>query len=139
MPILFVVIVIGAAVLSNRVNYVYSQDSISSIRKNDTQIANELIRKTFGKTNQMAIIVPAGYYDREKELIREIKELPAVVSVTGLADIEVKDGYMVTSALTPRQFAELADIDYTEIQATKEQAAKERNTNWDAVLRKIQY
>ena len=60
----------------------------------------------------MAIIVPAGYYDREKELIREIKELPAVVSVTGLADIEVKDGYMVTSALTPRQFAELADIDY---------------------------
>ena len=112
MPILFVVIVIGAAVLSNRVNYVYSQDSISSIRKNDTQIANELIRKTFGKTNQMAIIVPAGYYDREKELIHEIKELPAVVSVTGLADIEVKDGYMVTSALTPRQFAELADIDY---------------------------
>ena len=99
MPILFV-------------NYVYSQDSISSIRKNDTQIANELIRKTFGKTNQMAIIVPAGYYDREKELIHEIKELPAVVSVTGLADIEVKDGYMVTSALTPRQFAELADIDY---------------------------
>ena len=27
----------------------------------------------------------------------------------------------------------------TEIQATKEQAAKERNTNWDAVLHKIQY
>lgn len=112
MPILFVVVVISAAILSSRVNYVYSQDSISSIRKNDTQIANELIEKTFGKTNQMAIIVPAGYYDREKELIREIKELPAVVSVTGLADIEVKDGYTVTSALTPRQFAELSDIDY---------------------------
>ena len=112
MPILFVVVVISAAILSSRVNYVYSQDSISSIRKNDTQIANELIEKTFGKTNQMAIIVPAGYYDREKELIREIKELPAVVSVTGLADIEVKDGYTVTSALTPRQFAKLSDIDY---------------------------
>ncbi len=112
MPILFLGVVIGASILSNRVNYVYSQDSISSIRKNDMQIADELIEKTFGKTNQMAIIVPSGHYDLETQLIADIEELPAVVSVLGLSNIEVKDGVTVTSSLTPRQFAELADLDF---------------------------
>ncbi len=112
MPILFVVVVIGAGILSNRVNYVYSQDSISSIRKNETQIAEELIEKTFGKTNQMAVLVPAGDYEKEAQLIADIEELPATVSVLGLSNIEVKDGYTVTSTLTPRQFAELSDLDF---------------------------
>ena len=112
MPILFVLIVIWAAVLSNRVSYVYSQNSVSSIRKNESQISDELIKSTFGETNQMAVIVPAGYYDREAALIEEIRELPVTLSVTGLSGIEVKDGYTVTSTLTPRQFAEMAGLDY---------------------------
>ena len=49
----------------------------------------------------------------------------------------VREQYGIVCGL--ERAAELADIDYTEIQATKEQAAKERNTNWDAVLHKIQY
>ena len=112
MPILFVVVFIGAAVLSNRVNYVYSQDSVSSIRKNESQISKELIDATFGDTNQMAVVVPAGYYDREAELIQEIRELPATISVTGLSGIEVKDGITVTGTLTPREFSEMAGLDY---------------------------
>ncbi len=112
MPILFAGVVIGAAVLSNRVNYVYSQDSVSSIRKNESQISKELIDATFGDTNQMAVVVPAGYYDREAELIQEIRELPATISVTGLSGIEVKDGITVTGTLTPREFSEMAGLDY---------------------------
>ena len=112
MPLLFIGVVIGAAVLSNRVNYVYSQDSISSIRKNESQISRELIEATFGNTNQMAVVVPAGDYDSETELIQEIRELPATVSVTGLSGIEVKDGITVTGTLTPREFSEMAGLDY---------------------------
>ena len=112
MPLLFIGVVIGAAVLSNRVNYVYSQNSISSIRKNESQISRELIEATFGDTNQMAVVVPAGDYDSETALIREIRELPATLSVTGLSGIEVKDGITVTGTLTPREFSEMAGLDY---------------------------
>ena len=111
-PFLFLVVVVGACFFSNRVSYVYSQYSVSSIRKNEMQLAEEEIKKTFGKNNQMAILVPAGQYVDERSLITDIEELPHTVSVLGLASVEVKDGYTVTSALTPRQFAEMAGLDY---------------------------
>ena len=111
-PALFVGIFIAAGILSNKVHYVYSQDSVSSIRKNDMQIANELIKSTFGKNNQMAIIVPSGHYDLEAKLIQDIEELPATVSVTALSNVEIKDGITVTSSVTPREFSELANLDY---------------------------
>ena len=49
----------------------------------------------------------------------------------------VREKYGVVCGL--ERAAELAGLDYTEIQLIKEQAAKTRNTNWDAILRKIQY
>ena len=45
-------------------------------------------------------------------MIENIEELPRTVSVTGLANIEAVDGYYLTSRLTPRQFAELTDLDF---------------------------
>lgn len=66
----------------------------------------------FGIDNQMAIIVPAGDYGREAKLISEVEELSRTVSITGLANIKATDEYYLTSELTPRQFAELADLDY---------------------------
>ena len=111
-PPVFVCVIVGAFVFSGRANYVYSQYSVSSIRHNETQIADMLIRDLFGKTNQMAVIVPAGDYEREARMIENIEELPRTVSVTGLANIEAVDGYYLTSRLTPRQFAELTDLDF---------------------------
>ena len=60
MPVLFLGVFAAALICSNRVNYVYSQYSVRSIRQNETQIAEARIRQIFGKTNQMALIVPAG-------------------------------------------------------------------------------
>ena len=60
----------------------------------------------------MAIIVPAVDYGREAKLISEVEELSRTVSITGLANIKATDEYYLTSELTPRQFAELADLDY---------------------------
>ena len=76
------------------------------------QLAEKEIKRTFGKNNQMAILVPAGDYSAEASLISDIETLPHTVSVLGLASVEVKDGYTVTSSLTPRQFAEMAGLDY---------------------------
>ena len=111
-PPVFACVIAAAFVFSGKANYVYSQYSVSSIRHNDTQIADMLIQDLFGKTNQMAVIVPAGDYEREARMIENIEELPRTVSVTGLANIEAVDGYYLTSRLTPRQFAELTDLDF---------------------------
>ena len=111
-PPIFVCVFIAAFFFSGRANYVYSQYSVSSIRHNDTQIADMLTEELFGSTNQMAVIVPAGDYEREAKLIANIEELPRTVSVTGLANIKAVDDYYLTSSLTPRQFAELTDLDF---------------------------
>ena len=43
--------------------------------------------------------------------MEDLKELNGIDHLVALADTEAKDGYMVTDSLTPRQFAELTDID----------------------------
>ena len=111
-PPIFSCVIVGAFIFAGRANYVYSQYSVSSIRHNDTQIADMLIEEQFGSTNQMAVIVPSGDYEREARMIENIEDLPRTVSVTGLANIEAVDGYYLISRLTPRQFAELTDLDF---------------------------
>ena len=112
MPVLFLGVFVAAAIFSNKVNYVYSQYSVSSIRQNEEQIAMARIHEIFGKTNQMALLVPAGENEKEAALIADIEELSRVEKVTGLANIEAMDGYVLTSSLAPRQFAELTDLDF---------------------------
>ena len=117
MPLVFLGVFIAAAILSNKVNYVYSQYSVSSIRKNETQIAEENIERIFGKVNRMALIVPAGSNDKEAALIADIEELSRVEKVQGMANIEAGDDYVLTSELNPRQFAEMTDLDFEVAQA----------------------
>ena len=112
MPVLFLGVFVAAMVFSNRVNYVYSQYSVKSVRQNESQIAAERIHALFGKTEQMALLVPAGENEKEAALIADIQELSRVEKVTGLASIEAMDGYTLTSELEPRQFAELTDLDF---------------------------
>ena len=112
MPIVFLAVITAAFVLSHRASYVYSQSSISSIRKNESQIAEAKIEELFGRTDQLAVVVPAGDYDKEAKIIQEISALPKTESVLGLANIEVMDGYRLTSRLDPREFAELTELDY---------------------------
>ena len=111
MPVIFVIIIIAAFSLSHKANYVYSVDSVSSIRQNEPQLARQKIESTFEKSNMLAVIVPRGDYEKEARVIQDIQELPLVESVTGLANVEVLDGYTLTSALTPREFSEVADLD----------------------------
>ena len=108
-PVLFVVLLIGAFFCSKRANYVYDQYSVESIRK--IQLAREKIKSTFGTPNTFAMIIPAGDNESEKEIVAEIKELRHTISVTGLSDIDAIDDYKLLDEVTPRQFAELLDID----------------------------
>ena len=111
MPVIFIALIVCAFFFSHRANYVYSINSVTAIRQNETQLARKEIEGTFQKSNMLAVIVPAGDYEKEAKLIAELKELPQVESVTGLADIDALDGYKLTSTLTPREFSEVAGLD----------------------------
>jgi predicted RND superfamily exporter protein len=111
MPPLFVIALVAGFFFSNRCPYVYGYSTLTTSNKNETQIAEEKIEDTFGSTNTLAMLVPAGDYDAEENLLRRISQMPEVDSALGLANIEAIDGYLLTDDLTPRQFSELADLD----------------------------
>jgi len=110
-PILFFAVVIGAFVLSGKVNYVYDQYSIDSLRQNESQIAKDKIEDTFHVPNQFALIIPRGDSANERAIIEELKALEQTTKVTGLADIEASNGYMLLDELNAREFSELLDMD----------------------------
>ena len=60
----------------------------------------------------VAVIVPSGSYENEGKILAELENCSEVKSTMGLANIEAMDGYMLTDAVTPRQLAEMAGLDY---------------------------
>jgi predicted RND superfamily exporter protein len=110
-PPLFLVLLVASFYFSSRCPYAFGGTLLSTAKKNQEQIAKEKINSTFGKTNTIAMLVPAGNYDDEAKLLKDMKSMKEIDSVTGLANVDVKDGYTITSKLTPRQFAELTDLD----------------------------
>lgn len=110
-PCIFAVMIIVAFFLSNNCPYAFSYTNLSTIKKNDSQIADEMIKNTFSKPNVLAIIIPSGDYEKEQSLKKEFESYPQVDEVTGLASVEAIDGYSVGDKLTPREFSELTDMD----------------------------
>ena len=110
-PPIFAVLVVVSFFISSKCNYVYGYSTLSTFKQNDTQIAQEKIEENFGSTNMIAIMVPVGNYEKEDALIGMLEKLPYVDSVMGLANIEAMEDYVLTDQLTPRQFAEVTDLD----------------------------
>ncbi len=110
-PPVFVAVIAVGYMLSSKCPFVYDATSSETSRKNDTQIAAEMIESEFGKNNIAALIIPKGDYDKEKKLIKDLEQHKEIKKITSLSSVEAKDGYVLTDKLTPRQFSELTDID----------------------------
>lgn len=110
-PPIFLVLVIAGFFFSNKVNFLYGYSELTTIKQNDIQISEKMIKDNFGKTNLMALLVPTGDYEKEELLIKDLERLDVTESVTGLANIEAGDENFITDSLSPRQFSELTDID----------------------------
>lgn len=110
-PPVFVIVLIFAFVFANRCPYCYGTSHLNPPKKGEAQIAAEKIEATFGAENLVALIVPSGNYEAEQKLLARLDSYEEVESCLGLSNTEVM-GYMLTDALTPREFSELADIDY---------------------------
>lgn len=111
-PPIFLVILVLAFIFANKCPYVYGTTDLRAARRNDTQIAADRIKESFGTDNLVALIVPSGDYEAEGKLLNKLESYEQVKSTLGLANTEAIDGYMLTASLTPRQFAELIDLDY---------------------------
>lgn len=111
-PPIFAVIVIAAAVFANKCPYCYTYTDLVTAKQSESQIAYQKIKSEFGTSNMVAIIVPSGSYENEGKILEELENCPEVKSTMGLANIEAMDGYMLTDAVTPRQLAEMAGLDY---------------------------
>ncbi len=111
-PPLFLVLIIGACYFANQCPYVYSYTDLETAKASESQIARSHIKANFGNSNMVAIIVPKGSYDNERNVLNDIEELEGVKSTQGLANVEAMDGYMLADALSPREFSELTNLDY---------------------------
>ena len=111
-PILFALLITAGYFLSARCPYAYGYSLLTTPKQNETQVAEQMIEDTFTSSNMLALMVPAGDYDKEAALLAELEQYDEVDHTMGLVNIEALDGYMLADRLSPRQFAELAGLDY---------------------------
>ncbi len=111
-PLVFLVLVVLGVHYSNLCPYAYGYSSLTTPKLNENQIADRMVSDNFTSMNMLALVVPAGDYEKEAELLEELESYDEIDSTMGLANIEAMDGYMLADRLTPRQFAELAGLDY---------------------------
>ncbi len=111
-PPIFAALLLLGYHYSSRCPYVYGYGEIETPKLNYVQIAQNKIDDNFGASNFVALVYPKTDYAVERELLAELDTYEQVDSSMGLSNVEAMDGYMLADKLTPRQFAELADLDY---------------------------
>lgn len=111
-PPIFLLIILAGSKISSDCPYVFGYSTITPPLENSVQKAEKLEESNFGSSNMVALIIPAGDYESEKKLLKDLEACPEVDYTMGLANIEALDGYHLTDKLTPRQFSELIDLDY---------------------------
>lgn len=116
-PIIFVVLITFGFWFSNKCPYAYGYSSLTTPKLNESQIADKMIDEHFTSSNMLALIVPAGDYEKEAALLEELESRDEIDYTMGLANVEAMDGYMLADKLTPRQFSEVAGLDYEAAQA----------------------
>lgn len=130
---LFAVIIIAAMLVSGACPFSYGYTDQEAAKLNDQTLAKKMISENFGSTNMVALIVPAGDYEKEAALLAELEARDEVASTMGLANIEAMDGYTLADGLTPRQFSELAGLDY-EIASVVYAAYAASEENYGAII-----
>ena len=126
-PPIFAVVVVVTAVLANKCPYCYSYTDLVTAKQSESQIAHQKIKNTFGVNNMVAVIVPTGDYDSERQLLKDLDSCAEVKSTHGLANIDAMDGDKLADALTPRQMSELAGLDYEVAEALYAAYAVDQN------------
>ena len=99
-------------IFSSKLPFLFSINDIRAHRLSEVQLEKDRIKENFGERNMLAFIVPNGDYAAERQLLSYLNSREEVEEAIGLSNTEAIGGYMLTDALTPRQFSELIDFDY---------------------------
>ncbi len=108
---IFVVVIIGAFFLSNACPFCYSYTDLQTSNMSEKQMAYQKVKSVFGTSNMVAVMVPTGDYEAEAAILAELEACEEVSSTMGLANMELMEGYVLTEALTAREFSELIGLD----------------------------
>ena len=95
---------------SGHTTYAFNDSSVTELVYNENRAAMHKITDTFAHSTSIALLVPAEDFEKEHLVISQIDALPEIRTATGLANIEVEDGRMLTDRIGPREFAELMDV-----------------------------
>ena len=109
---LFAVLVVPAIFFSNETSYAFSDRSIDELIESPARTTMHKIADTFDDNTTIALLVPAGDYEAEKQILTEAAGYEKVRSATGLANIEIELGRVLTDSYTPRMFSRLLGVDY---------------------------
>lgn len=112
-PPVFIIIAAAAFFFSSMCPFSYNYSDDYPLRLNESQKAHQDIINTFGNNNMMALVVPAGDYETQAEMLDEISQLDNVTSVLGIASVKVAGDYRLGDKLSIAEFSELAGLDDT--------------------------
>ena len=116
-PVLLVLLVAGGYLVFGRTRYAYSMDMVPAFRQTEVEAAQSRIEERFGKSNSLALLVPAGDYEKERGLLDELAACPEVKSAMGLATIPAMDGLRLGDAVSYEDFSRISGVDETTAQA----------------------
>ncbi len=116
-PPIFILLVAAAFYMSANSPLSYAYTPVGSKHQNESQIAQQNIEETFGEDVLTALVVPAGDYEKEQQLMDSISAMPQVQKAVGLASTEAMDGWRLGDSLTAEEFAALAGMDRISSQA----------------------
>lgn len=107
---IFLLLVPAAFYCSRHVNYAFSDNSVTELVYSESRAAMRKIESTFARSTSVVLLVPHEDFAAEKEILEKVGAMPQVKSATGLANIEIDEGHVLTDSYTPRMFAELLDL-----------------------------
>ncbi len=109
--LLFVLILPFAIRFSGKTEFAFSDSGITELVYEEGRAATNKIHDTFAPSTGVAVLVPAGDFEKEKTILQEAEALPEIKSALGLAGIRMDDRHVLTDRFTPRMLAELLDLD----------------------------
>ena len=113
LPIVFLILVAISFRLSSTAPYIFDKYTARGPKKTPDIEAKDRIDETFDTGNNLAIVLPKGDYDKEAAIIKDLKSREYIGDVLALANVEVGEDkeHVLTDEVTPRDFAEIADVD----------------------------
>ena len=108
--LLFAVILPFSIVLSQKTEYAFTKWSVTELIPSDYRTEHKRVEETFPAGTVIALLVPAGDYDKEKAVLSAAAEVDGVSSASGLANAEIAEGRTLTDRYTAGEFAALIGI-----------------------------